>query len=133
MYPQKSAKYESLDSISRLKSNRLPEENHPNKNYISDWYKNTDILREKFMERLQIGDLLEFERGRYKHWAVYVGPGKIHDHEVVHLRNWGRTSRWFSKGSASRQSQNAIGKLVQCNACICPALEGFEVVDCLLW
>ncbi|KAK7504443.1 hypothetical protein BaRGS_00004309 [Batillaria attramentaria] len=35
---------------------------------------------EQLLEELQVGDLVQFPRGMYSHWAVYIGDG-----EVVHL------------------------------------------------
>ncbi|XP_065556474.1 phospholipase A and acyltransferase 3-like isoform X3 [Artemia franciscana] len=66
-----------------------------------------------FTEMLHIGDLLEFERGHYRHWAVYIGNGSKYENEVVHLCNLGSTSRWFSGGSKFTEGQNNSGNPVQ--------------------
>ncbi|KAK2712734.1 uncharacterized protein LOC136024880 isoform X1 [Artemia franciscana] len=73
---------------------RTSEDDYPNKGYKSDWFRNAPTLREEFLKKLHIGDLLEFDRLTYKHWAVYVGCD-----EVVHLCNV--KSSLFSGTSAS--------------------------------
>ena len=60
-----------------------------------------------------IGDLLEFERGHYRHWAVYIGNGSKYENEVVHLCNLGSTGRWFSGGSKFTEGQNNSRNPVQ--------------------
>ncbi|KAK2712733.1 hypothetical protein QYM36_011430 [Artemia franciscana] len=88
-------------------------EEYPSKGFVSEWFKNVEILKDMFTEMLHIGDLLEFERGHYRHWAVYIGNGSKYENEVVHLCNLGSTSRWFSGGSKFTEGQNNSGNPVQ--------------------
>ncbi|XP_046544914.1 phospholipase A and acyltransferase 3-like [Haliotis rubra] len=66
--------------------NVIGRESNPLKSYatVTAIEKNTQENREKHnqevLDILEPGDLLEFERGVYSHWAVYIGNG-----DVVHL------------------------------------------------
>ncbi|XP_013790373.1 retinoic acid receptor responder protein 3-like [Limulus polyphemus] len=47
-----------------------------NEEYTSRWYREYEY--ERLLYELQTGDLIEFERGFYKHWAVYAGNKKVY-------------------------------------------------------
>ncbi|XP_065556480.1 phospholipase A and acyltransferase 3-like isoform X2 [Artemia franciscana] len=109
-----SAASPSLEAVSSSAvTERTSEDDYPNKGYKSDWFRNAPILREEFLKKLHIGDLLEFDRLTYKHWAVYVGCGKNYDYEVVHFCNV--KSSFFSGSSASKytEGENTNGNPVQ--------------------
>ena len=62
---------------------------------ISDWHSKEE--RGALFRILRRGDLVEFDRGSYCHWAVYVGhlPTEdpvdddliVYEHTVVHMAN----------------------------------------------
>ncbi|XP_065556477.1 phospholipase A and acyltransferase 3-like isoform X2 [Artemia franciscana] len=98
----------------RVSATEIPVgEEYPSKAFVSEWFRKVEILKDMFTKMLHIGDLLEFERGHYRHWAVYIGNGSKYENEVVHLCNLGSTGRWFSGGSKFTEGQNNSGNPVQ--------------------
>ncbi|XP_065583715.1 phospholipase A and acyltransferase 3-like [Artemia franciscana] len=62
---------------------------------------------------LCFGDLLEFNRGCFSHWAVYIGNGAKHENEVMDLVKPDSTGCCLSGGSNFMGSLNSNENPVQ--------------------
>ena len=66
---------------------------------VSRWHERHD--EDELLATLKKGDLVEFDRGNYSHWAVYLGEKCCFN--------------WFKKVPSKCQTAEAIGN---CNFCI---------------
>ena len=56
-----------------------------NRGLTSSWYNIREY--EDFVDELEAGDLVEFDRGAYRHWGVCVGKGPSGGARIVHRSN----------------------------------------------
>jgi len=63
-----------------------------------------------FLEVVSVGDLIEFDRGIYSHWAVYVGL-QDHDGREVHCVVHRSNNELESVSHVSAKGKNRIGEV----------------------
>ena len=100
-----------------------------NRGLVSNWFTKGDFdAWSTFAELVRPGDLLEFDRGGYCHWVVYVGvlPSInddiddddmiIYEHTIVHRANPtdapNRATTFFSSSSSSLSKGNGTGDII---------------------
>ncbi|XP_022108916.1 HRAS-like suppressor 2 [Acanthaster planci] len=78
------------------------------KGTIGAWYEADDHDFRELEQKVRRGDRLEFDRGKYAHWGIYVGDYHGMEHVVIHFGKF--------KGGAASSEENTSGSAVSASS-----------------
>eukprot|EP00096_Caligus_rogercresseyi_P002708 TRINITY_DN1495_c0_g1_i1.p1 TRINITY_DN1495_c0_g1~~TRINITY_DN1495_c0_g1_i1.p1 ORF type:complete len:185 (-),score=13.34 TRINITY_DN1495_c0_g1_i1:284-838(-) len=73
------------------------------------YYDRSDLT--VFLGRVQYGDLIEFDRGHYNHWAIYIGDGLV-THLANSAEDWACSAATFRSTNSTCDGVAAKGQVV---------------------